>query len=928
MPAGKTPRKASAFSWDAVDESIVRALLNAVYEASDQAERAPGRRRMTPEALRASAARWLGTPPRSTLFLDPEDPVSRAVVVTLRDKWLRTAPGPVISGMAATVQHSLSGATRSEPIATKGQQVSFLMDRRVTATYRKAMRRAFLSAHRQSRPARAKSPAEERLSGRISLIGEGSPDGRTPYPCQVAAQHRMRLMWEDGHLQGRLVLPTGAGKTDTVAGWLLARMAADPDLRVLWLAHQRELADQAVGRFEALARHQPVDFARTARVIHSGASALSTLADDEVSLAAVTYQAFRSLNDAKRRVIQRFLERPTVLVVDEAHHAGAPSYAELLDQITADANVSAVIGLTATPYPTSPVARSRFLERFPETIFEETTFHLVRDGVLAVPVVTAVDTDTVVTLEAAEVRRAQQDDLPPEVLRRVDAEIRNRLVVQTWKGDANLWGKTLVFAVSIDHANRLAELLGRAGAKAKALHSATADRYATLEWFKQQAVGSPTVLVSVGMLTEGVDLPDARTAFLARPTTSPILMRQMVGRVLRGPAAGGEPQARVVYFRDIWPNLPDILQPEEVLPGAAPATLGAEHQAWSPGELVSDEELHQQAVVAAQASRALRQLEQAFELDDDDGFNDHPIDPRVRDAHIVGFYQADGVDIAVFDHQVDAYDLLFHDAIAFEDLKGWPFASYFSDLPGPYPSNRWLRVLVDLARENQEAPMLHQLDLTVSPAQVAQRILSAGPLTTDERHQLVADAWQPPLARAWFPSLEAFEEAVDRALRDLRSPGRRSEPESRVPEPTAKDLPLLPRRSRDLDDLYDRMQEEAVRLLPSSMTRRLADRPKVDWTNRVVSSTFAHWSLGLTGRGARRATIRVNRLLRTGRSTVPDDVLCYLLYHEVLHNLLPANGHDAQFRELEARWPGFVDADLFLDTLHERFETRPERYNR
>src|SRR5206468_2587778 len=124
--------------------------------------------------------------------------------------------------------------------------------------------------------------------------------------------------------------------------------------------------------------------------------------------------------------------------------------------------------------------------------------------------------------------------------------------------------KTLVFATSIQHADDLTQMFRKRRVEARAIHSRAPDRSGTLSWFRRKGPGSPCVLVSVGMLTEGVDLPDARSAFLARPTTSPILMRQMVGRVLRGPQAGGEVTARVVYFRDKWRNLPDILQPEEV----------------------------------------------------------------------------------------------------------------------------------------------------------------------------------------------------------------------------------------------------------------------------------------------------------------------------------------------------------------------------
>lgn len=52
----------------------------------------------------------------------------------------------------------------------------------------------------------------------------------------------------------------------------------------------------------------------------------------------------------------------------------------------------------------------------------------------------------------------------------------------------------------------------------------------------------------------------------------------------------------------------------------------------------------------------------------------------------------------------------------------------------------------------------------------------------------------------------------------------------------------------------------------------------------------------------------------------------YIVYHELLHHLLPNQGHDAEFRDLEAAWPNAVDLNLAFDTLHERWDLASERY--
>ena len=66
------------------------------------------------------------------------------------------------------------------------------------------------------------------------------------------------------------------------------------------------------------------------------------------------------------------------------------------------------------------------------------------------------------------------------------------------------------------------------------------------------------------MLTEGIDLPNIQTVFLTRPTTSTILMTQMIGRALRGTKAGGTDKAYVVSFIDDWEDKINWVNPEKL----------------------------------------------------------------------------------------------------------------------------------------------------------------------------------------------------------------------------------------------------------------------------------------------------------------------------------------------------------------------------
>jgi len=89
----------------------------------------------------------------------------------------------------------------------------------------------------------------------------------------------------------------------------------------------------------------------------------------------------------------------------------------------------------------------------------------------------------------------------------------------------------LVFAIDIDHADSICSILVRNGIKAVSLHSrADVDRHELTDAFKRKEIRA---IVSVGMVTTGFDAPNIDLIVLLRPTKSPVLHIQMIGRGLR-----------------------------------------------------------------------------------------------------------------------------------------------------------------------------------------------------------------------------------------------------------------------------------------------------------------------------------------------------------------------------------------------------------
>jgi len=113
-------------------------------------------------------------------------------------------------------------------------------------------------------------------------------------------------------------------------------------------------------------------------------------------------------------------------------------------------------------------------------------------------------------------------------------DVRARLVVNEWRRLASDPAKSraLVFCVSVAHATFMTDWLNRAGLPAALVVGSTPDderRHAP----QLLNEGKLCALVTVDLYNEGIDLPQVDTLLLLRPTQSPVLFQQQIGRGLR-----------------------------------------------------------------------------------------------------------------------------------------------------------------------------------------------------------------------------------------------------------------------------------------------------------------------------------------------------------------------------------------------------------
>ncbi len=334
-------------------------------------------------------------------------------------------------------------------------------------------------------------------------------------PYQRQAVEAVLTAWQD-HTAALMVMPTGTGKTITF-GSILGRRLHEG--RGLVLAHREELIFQAANALAGITGHRPDIEMAEYMASHS--------LFDRAKLIVSTIQT-QLAGKAKCRMEQFDPTDFATVVVDEAHHATAASYRKVLDYYRhADMRI---LGVTATP--------DRHDEEALGQVFEVAAFDYelpdaIRDGWL-VPIVTR----QIVAggLDFSGIRTTMGDLNAHELAAEMEREeVLHQIAYPTLEllGDR----KALLFAASVAHAERLAEIFNRhCPGQAAWICGATPkdDRRAMMDAYR---AGKVRILCNVDVATEGFDVPDIDVVVLARPTKSRAKYAQMVGRGTR-PLAG------------------------------------------------------------------------------------------------------------------------------------------------------------------------------------------------------------------------------------------------------------------------------------------------------------------------------------------------------------------------------------------------------
>ncbi len=324
-------------------------------------------------------------------------------------------------------------------------------------------------------------------------------------PYQVTAVSSVHQAWTIFR-STLLVLATGTGKTFTAASILRDRA---PVGRILWVAHRRELITQAKDAIESVGLATDIEMAQDWAPLRGG------LFGSSVVIASV-----QSLQGTRLRRFDH--DAFATIVIDEAHHATAQSYRDILDWFPN----AKVLGLTATPDRGDGVGLKAVFER---EAFGYGIREAIREGYLS-PIVQR--TIECADLDLSDVKTVA-GDLAQGALEK--AMTLDAVLHQVAKPLVDSAGdrSTIVFTAGVEQAHAMVDVMaGYTDAKCAAIDGTTPDdiRARRLASF---ARGELQYLFNCAVLTEGFDAPRTSCIAVARPTKSRALYTQMIGRGTR-----------------------------------------------------------------------------------------------------------------------------------------------------------------------------------------------------------------------------------------------------------------------------------------------------------------------------------------------------------------------------------------------------------
>src|SRR3989344_7863389 len=422
---------------------------------------------------------------------------------------------------------------------------------------------------------RVVAPCEKAIEGLTRYL-DASQESRLREHQKPVAQSVLDSL-KKGDIAGYLSLPTGFGKT-VVAAELIGAM----NLNTVILSPTRPILLQTHRAMENFASHVEVGNYYTAEK-NLGRQTLNT-----------TYTSFLKLIE-QQKIDTNKIE---LLICDEIHTALGEERHTLFKHIPQNA---LKIGLTATPYFEQLAGYKErniikgdehWLGVFTRLIHEMSLEEAIEKGILTSLDVHLFTTDMAVDAITISPEGAYDQR---QLEKYLNTEKRNYLTIGLLAGLHSLSSnisfipqqvdemtsihekirgkRTVVFGLSINHVEQLADKLRRLGISAQAVHGKLSDKQRE-QILQSHKNGEVQVVLGVNMLQLGWDSPETEVGIFLAPTQSGIVATQELGRILRPCEETQKHKSIAIQLVDDFTRstqapilIPDIFDPYYVLRG-------------------------------------------------------------------------------------------------------------------------------------------------------------------------------------------------------------------------------------------------------------------------------------------------------------------------------------------------------------------------
>lgn len=332
-----------------------------------------------------------------------------------------------------------------------------------------------------------------------------------PNSMQVGFINNLRKIYEAGEDKALLISATGTGKT--YASAFAARELQFK--RVLFLVHRNQIAKQAMKSY---------------RKVFDGKVSMGMVAgkyqDYDADFVFATVQTL-----SKEDMLNRYgRDEWDLIIIDEAHHSSADSYKKIMDYFTP----KLWLGMTATPDKRDDNLEGRNIyEIFNHQIAYEIRLQNAMEENLLCPFHYFGITDLEVIADAG---KSIEEKVKHFRYLTSEERVLNVMKQAEFFGYSGERVRGLIFCSRIDEAKELSHKFNDKGWRTRVLSGSDSEavRAETIERLAgEEAQDALDYIISVDIFSEGVDVPEINQIIMLRPTESPIVFIQQLGRGLR-----------------------------------------------------------------------------------------------------------------------------------------------------------------------------------------------------------------------------------------------------------------------------------------------------------------------------------------------------------------------------------------------------------